>query len=131
MTDALRFVDITPDQLDAVIRVRSRSFGPLAPSDREQWMKDALEFIADGRFFGVVDGDEVVAAARIWDFQQWWGGREVPMAGVAGVVVAPEYRGRGVGSRLMRGVRCYVLDPGQPEDTADLVEQIASGRYLS
>jgi predicted acetyltransferase len=28
----------------------------------------------------------------------------VPMAGVAGVVVAPEYRGRGVGSLLMRGV---------------------------
>jgi predicted acetyltransferase len=114
VTDALRFVDITPDQLDAVIRVRSRSFGPLAPSDREQWIKDALEFIADGRFFGVVDGDEVVAAARIWDFQQWWGGREVPMAGVAGVVVAPEYRGRGVGSRLMRGVLERSRDSGFP-----------------
>jgi hypothetical protein len=34
-------------------------------------------------------------------------------------------------SRLLRGVRCYVLDPGQPEETADLVEQIASGRYLN
>ena len=33
-------------------------------------------------------------------------------------------------SRLLRGVRCYLLDPGQPEDTADLVEQITSGRYL-
>ncbi|HEU4946845.1 MAG TPA: GNAT family N-acetyltransferase [Kribbella sp.] len=104
MTDAFRFVDITPDHLDAVIRVRSRSFGPLAASDREAWVKDALEFIADGRYFGVLDGDEVVAAARLWDFQQWWAGRQVPMAGVAGVVVSPEYRGRGVGSRLMRGV---------------------------
>jgi hypothetical protein len=34
-------------------------------------------------------------------------------------------------SRLLRGVRCYVLDPGQPEETADLVEQIASGRHLN
>jgi hypothetical protein len=34
-------------------------------------------------------------------------------------------------SRLLRGIRCYVLDPGQPEDTAHLVEQITSGRYLS
>lgn len=34
-------------------------------------------------------------------------------------------------SRLLRGVRCYVLEPGQPEDTADLIEQIVSGRYLS
>ena len=33
-------------------------------------------------------------------------------------------------SRLLRGVRCYLLDPGQPEDTADLVDQITSGRYL-
>jgi predicted acetyltransferase len=104
VTDALRFVDLVPDQLEAVIRVRSRSFGHLAATHRDQWMTDALEFIADGRFFGVVDGDEVVAAARVWDFQQWWAGRQVRMAGVAGVVVAPEYRGRGVGSRLMRGV---------------------------
>jgi hypothetical protein len=34
-------------------------------------------------------------------------------------------------SRLLRGVRCYVLDPGQPEATADLVERITSGRYLN
>ena len=33
-------------------------------------------------------------------------------------------------SRLLRGVRCYLLDPGQPEETADLVEQIMSGRYV-
>jgi hypothetical protein len=41
-----------------------------------------------------------------------------------------------VGSRMMdlsgllRGVRSYFLDPGEPEDTADLVERITSGRYL-
>jgi len=33
-------------------------------------------------------------------------------------------------TRLLRGVKCYLLDPGKPEDTADLVEQIMSGRYL-
>ncbi len=33
--------------------------------------------------------------------QQWWRGRSVPMAGVAGVKVAPEERGRGVGRALM------------------------------
>ena len=30
-------------------------------------------------------------------FTQYWGGRLLRMAGIAGVVVAPEYRGRGVG----------------------------------
>lgn len=34
-------------------------------------------------------------------------------------------------SRLLRGVQCYFLDPGQPEETADLVETIVSGRYLN
>ncbi|TWD84887.1 putative acetyltransferase [Kribbella amoyensis] len=114
MTDALRLVDITEDHLDAVVRVRARSFGPLAPGDHERWTKDAVEFLRDGRYLGVADGDEVVAAARIWDFQQWWGGRRVPMAGVAGVVVSPEYRGRGVGSLLMRGVLQRSLDKGFP-----------------
>ena len=31
-------------------------------------------------------------------------------------------------SRLMRGVRCYYLHPGPPEDTAELVEQVVRGR---
>lgn len=114
MTDALRFVDITEDQLAAVLLVRARSFGPLPASSREQWRKDAVEFLEDGRYVGVVDGDEVVAAARIWDFRQWWGGRQVPMAGIAGVVVSPEYRGRGVGSMLMRGVLQRSIDRGFP-----------------
>jgi predicted acetyltransferase len=38
----------------------------------------------------------------------------VPVAGVAGVVVAPEYRGRGVGSKLMRGVLQRAADKGFP-----------------
>jgi hypothetical protein len=33
-------------------------------------------------------------------------------------------------SRLLRGVRCYHLDPGDPDETADLVEQVASRRGL-
>ena len=114
MTDALRLVDITADQLDAVIRVRSRSFGQLASTDREEWVKYAQEFIDDDRYLGIVDGDEVVAAARFWDYKQWWGGRQVPMAGIAGVVVAPEYRGRGVGTQLMRGVLARSAEKGYP-----------------
>lgn len=47
------------------------------------------------------DGDLLVARALIRPFTQYWGGRLLPMAGVAGVVVAPEYRGRGVGTALM------------------------------
>jgi hypothetical protein len=34
-------------------------------------------------------------------------------------------------SRMLHGVRCYILDPGQPEATADLVERITRRRYLN
>jgi predicted acetyltransferase len=112
VTDALRVVDVTEEQLDSVWQVRVRSFGP--GGDRDEWRKDALGFIADGRYIGVADGDDVVAAARIWPFQQWWGGRLVPMGGIAGVVVAPEYRGRGVASLLMRGVLKRCTEKGYP-----------------
>lgn len=34
-------------------------------------------------------------------------------------------------SRMLRGVKCYILDPGRPEATADLIERITRGRYLN
>ena len=114
MTDALRLIDITEDQLEDVVRIRVRAFGNMASGAYEEWAKGAMEFIRDGRFVGVADGDQVVAAARFWNFRQWWGGRQVPMAGVAGVVVSPEYRGRGVGSMMMRGVLQRSVDKGFP-----------------
>ncbi|WP_405059913.1 GNAT family N-acetyltransferase [Kribbella sp. NBC_01505] len=112
MTDALRVVDVVEEQLEAVWGVRQRSFGP--GGDKDEWRKTALEFLRDGRYLGVVDGDQLVAAARIWPLEQWWGGRKLPMGGVAGVIVAPEYRGRGVGSLLMRGVLERCAEKGYP-----------------
>lgn len=108
----LRFTDITRDQLAMVIDVRNRSFG-IGATD-ETWHRVAGEMIDQHRFVGVRDGDTVVAAARILDFQHWWLGRKVPMAGIAGVVVAPEYRGRGVGSLLMRGALGRAREFGVP-----------------
>lgn len=132
----LRVVDVAEEHLDSVWRVRNRSFGP--GGDRDEWKKNALQFVADRRILGVADDDELVAAARIWPFEQWWGGRRVPMGGVAGVVVAPEYRGRGVGSLMMRAVleRCaekgYPLTALYPATTVlyrHLGYEFAGGRY--
>ncbi|WP_328325334.1 GNAT family N-acetyltransferase [Kribbella sp. NBC_00382] len=114
MADDLRLVDIQNEHLDDVVRVRSRSFGLLEAGRLEEWKADAQVWITDRRIVGVMDGDEVVAAARFWPFEQWWSGRKVPMAGVAGVVVAPEYRGRGVGSMVMRGILARAVEQGYP-----------------
>jgi predicted acetyltransferase len=52
----------------------------------------------------VFDGSRLAAAARLRQFTQWWHGRPQPMAGIAGVTVSPEDRGRGVGTKVMRAV---------------------------
>ena len=62
----------------------------------------------------VYDGDLLVARALIRPFTQYWGGRPLQMAGVAGVVVSPEYRGHGVGTQLMTFVARRSRELGYP-----------------
>jgi Acetyltransferase (GNAT) domain/Sterol carrier protein domain len=46
--------------------------------------------------------------------RQWWHGRSMPMAGVAGVKVAPEERGRGIGTAMMAAVLEQISERGFP-----------------
>ncbi len=91
--------------------VRTRAFGALAPGQRPQWEVDVAKAVDEGRVLAAYDQGLLVARAMIWPFSQYWGGRVLPMAGIAGVVVSPEYRGRGVGTALMTGMvgRSHVL----------------------
>lgn len=93
--------DCSVDDLDAALDVRTRSFGPIAASGRDRWRALQRRAATEGRLLAAYDGAQLVATARINPFRQWWGGRTLPMAGIGGVVVAPEYRGRGVGRLLM------------------------------
>jgi predicted acetyltransferase len=55
-----------------------------------------------------MDANRVVGMSQAVSFGQWFGGAEVPCAGISGVAVLPEHRGRGVAAALMRdllGVR--------------------------
>jgi predicted acetyltransferase len=47
------------------------------------------------------DGARIIATARAIDFDQWFGGSRVRCAGIAGVAVRPEDRGRGVAGSLV------------------------------
>ncbi|HEX4811926.1 MAG TPA: GNAT family N-acetyltransferase [Nonomuraea sp.] len=96
--------DLTVDDLDDVLDLRKRSFGYLSASDVERWRQVTPPVLREGRYLGAFDGTRLAAAARLRQFTQWWHGRPQPMAGVAGVTVSPEDRGRGVGTRIMRAV---------------------------
>jgi len=50
-----------------------------------------------------LDG-QVAGGGVLLPLAQWFGGKSVPMLGVHCVAVAPEYRGTGVGSALMRAL---------------------------
>lgn len=111
-TGRLTIRDLTTDDLDAAFDVRSRSFGRLSPSMRDWWDRIQQESMNDHRAIGAFDGEVLVAHARVRPYQQYWGGRPMPMGGIAGVVVAPEARGRGVGSSLLRFVAQRSLELG-------------------
>ncbi|WP_326639411.1 GNAT family N-acetyltransferase [Nonomuraea fuscirosea] len=104
--------NITPEDFDDVLDVRRRSFGPVPAADREKWRQAALVTVAEGRYLGAFDGSRLAAAARLRRFTQWWHGRPQAMAGVAGVTVNPEDRGRGVGTRIMRAVMDRAVELG-------------------
>ncbi|GAA1279379.1 hypothetical protein Psi02_68050 [Planotetraspora silvatica] len=102
--------DLTADDLDAVLDNRKRAFGPLSPGDVETWRK-RFEILPEGSYLGSFEGSRLTGTARINRFTQWWHGRALSMGGIAGVTVAPEDRGRGVGHMLMSAVidRCGEL----------------------
>lgn len=100
----MEITEPTVDDIDELIDLRVRAFGVLTPADRERAVRIRRHTIEDGRGLIVRDGGRPVASASWIPFRQWWLGRPVDMAGVTAVVVAPEYRGRGVGSALMRAL---------------------------
>ncbi len=133
-------MDVRPvgaDDLEQELDLRVRAFGPLG-GHRERLIADNLELIAAGQMLGAYEGSRLIGAARCLDLRQWWGGRDLPMAGVSGVKVAPEARGRGVATALLtelmsamteRGYLISVLYPTTPGLYRSLGWEFAGGFY--
>ena len=113
-TVSLDFRPLTESDLDAMQDVRVRAFGPMSGSGAQRWRAVNAELIAEGRQFGVFDGGLMAGCGKVRGFEQVWHGRLVPMAGMAGITVLPEFRGRGVGTRLMRGLVEQAVTRGEP-----------------
>jgi GNAT superfamily N-acetyltransferase len=96
---------------DSYADLSVRAFGPADPSRVRERTEPA---VADGRGLGAFDGDRLVGAALFHDMRQWWYGRAIPMAGVAGVKVAPEHRGRGIGPAMMTALTGLMTERGYP-----------------
>jgi predicted N-acetyltransferase YhbS len=102
------------DDLEVEVDLARRSFGPVSDAMRSRRLADASAAAAAGRYFAAFDGPQPVAVATFHDMRQWWHGRAVRMAGVGGVKVAPEQRGRGTGRALVTELLRVIADRGYP-----------------
>jgi predicted acetyltransferase len=102
------------DDLDVEVDLARRSFGPVTDAMRSRRLSDASAAVAGGRYFAAFDGPQPVGVATFLDMRQWWHGRALRMAGVGGVKVAPEQRGRGTGRALITEVLRVIADRGYP-----------------
>lgn len=84
-------------EIDALERVLQTSFA--IPNVR--WTK-FFERIGHANLRLVVEAGAIVGGLGAYRMGQWFGGRSVPLAGIAGVGVAPEARGRGLAAEMCR-----------------------------
>lgn len=66
------------------------SRAPVPLPSEEEWSRSPV------RSWGAFDGDILVARLSVYGMTSWFGGAKVPTAGIAGVAVSPEHRGRGL-----------------------------------
>lgn len=105
--DRLRFG--TPEDLDGIWEVFRLGFGA-KQADRGRWT-DSLD---TSRALVVEDSrGGIAAASHIRPFQQWFGGRAVPLAGYSPVAVLPEHRGKGLGRAVTAGHYADLRERGE------------------
>jgi len=98
--------ELTADDADASLRASRDAFGgPL---------QEPSAFTVGGGMqrWGVFDGPQLAASAAARDYLSMIGGREVSTAGLAAVLVAPEYRGTGLARRVMTHLLTQVRESG-------------------
>lgn len=68
------------------------------------WIRHIAPTLRLDRFLAAYEEGRVVAMADAWDLRQWFGGRALPMAGVAAVAAFPERRDAGLAPDVVRAL---------------------------
>jgi predicted acetyltransferase len=94
---------------DQTFEIMRRAFN--APRERrERWDTASANHL----LWGLYEGTDLLASAKVLDWGQHLGGRRVPMAAISGVGVAPQHRGRGHASELFRRLLPSFRERGVP-----------------
>jgi predicted acetyltransferase len=73
-----------------------------------------VEWVGSENFRIFCQGKEIVGGLAILPFSQYWGGKPVPMAGIAAVAIAPECRGAGAALVMMQNAIREIHSSGSP-----------------
>ncbi len=84
-------------QLERLGEIVCQCFGSLL----SEW-QPYLNRIGGENFRIITRQEQTIGGLAIYHMGQWFGGESLPMAGIAAVGVAPEYRGQGVANRLLK-----------------------------
>ncbi|WP_208641374.1 GNAT family N-acetyltransferase [Micromonospora arborensis] len=97
MPAAVHVRELTADDLDAAWELGRFAFG----SDSQRPASTSTAVPGLTRYGAFDDAGRLVGKAVDLHHDQWWTGRAMPAADVAGVAVAPEARGRGVARAML------------------------------
>jgi predicted N-acetyltransferase YhbS len=102
------------DDLAGELDLARRAFGPFGAGEQEARLAGIRLSVSAGRHFGAFSAGQLAGSALFHDMTQWWHGKALRMAGVAGVKVAPEARGSGIGRSLMTALLGDIAARGYP-----------------
>lgn len=100
---------LTPEDQTAAWKLGSLAFGYHDREMPQDWTSDTPGRLTWGAFD---DLGRLVAKAVDREQGQWFGGRIVPASGIAGVVVAPEWRGQGLARLVITRLLAAARDRG-------------------
>ncbi|MDP1662317.1 MAG: GNAT family N-acetyltransferase [Phycisphaerales bacterium] len=111
MIDAVYNTKVDDGRVARVSSLVSTAFGgPL--KDSEEWVRS--QGLSDIRTVERAGDGRVDACLRRIEMGQFYGGRSVPMVGIAGVAVAPEARGGGLARWMMQKALEEMFEKGEP-----------------
>ncbi len=101
-TEDLRFRPATDDDLDRILELHFAAFTDerSAAERRRNFTANTLGPLSD--FVLALRGDDIVGQAFLFPLEAWFGGRAVRLGAIASLATAPEVRGRGIATALLR-----------------------------
>jgi predicted acetyltransferase len=90
---------------EQIAALSAEAFGG-APGER--WAAS----LAHSHSFGAYDGERLVSHARVKPYRQWFGGRAVPMGGLASVAVTASHQRRGLAKATVAATLPFMREHG-------------------